>query len=358
MFRRLLQWAGLILLLVGCQGQRATMPKAVTGTMPPRSIPSSTVPPSVSANDIHDKEQTDRQMAEFLASNPGGIGYGLRGTYAETVPAASTTFRVTPGAPFIGEFFLRSGRDEEHSYGFLCLLDYIQVPFSHKANRYEVREGISEGDAVGIPVEINVEGEGLHDVVVVFQEDPSLPGPAGSDSFQNRTLRDVNFARSSISIAGAVAAPHVDYLRPPSHGPYHDALPGFIVSDLQEPRGPQGGWHIWTEANAEAGKTLEFYLHLGREQDQRYAVVEFVDFEQVPIYYEGKAHIPLFILSQASTWHTMPVQIPVPAKPGKHELRILAIGEPFARLDALSDAEQDGLTPRPYSSARILLQVE
>jgi hypothetical protein len=103
---------------------------------------------------------------------------------------------------------------------------------------------------------------------------------------------------------------------------------------------------------------LDFFLHIGSQQDRKHAVVAFLDLEQVPICYDGKALTPLYVLSRASTWHAIPVQISVPTGLGQYELRILAIGEPFARLDVLSHAEQDSLSPYPPSSARILLRVE
>jgi hypothetical protein len=47
-----------------------------------------------------------------------------------------------------------------------------------------------------------------------------------------------------------------------------------------------------------------------------------------------------------------------PRQPGRYELRLLAIGEPFTRLDLLSGGERASLTAYPQSSPRILLEVK
>ena len=98
-------------------------------------------------------------------------------------------------------------REHAHGYGLLCLLDKLQEPCSQEAARFQLHEGIAFGDAVMVPITVTVTGEGLHDLLVVFQEDPFLPGPAGYDSFQDRTLPNVRFARASLSVEGSVAAP-------------------------------------------------------------------------------------------------------------------------------------------------------
>ena len=122
-------------------------------------------------------------------------------------------------------------------------------------------------------------------------------------------------------------------------------------------QGRPGAGLIWTETRAPAGM-LDFYLHVGREEEHRYGVVAFVDFEQVPIHHGGEVHTPLYVHSPAGEWRSMPVSIPVPAEPGEYELRIVMVGEPHARLDVLTLAEQDALSPYPHSSARVLLRVE
>jgi hypothetical protein len=346
---RLLLWIGVILTLTACQANQA---------VPPEVIPSSTLPPDVEAGDLYVNEETERKMAELRASKPGGITLGIRSTYEEMVPDSYTTFRVKQGQPFLGEFFLRSAKQEKHSYIFLCLLDHIQIPCSPGEKLFQFVEEVTDGDTIEIPIQIPIQDEGLHDLIVVYQEDPYLAGPVGSGSFQDRTLRDLNQMRASISVNGLATVPYLDYEEPPGQSGYGSIPRGFVASGLKDPRGPQGGWIIWTEDTAEAGELFDFFLHFDSAQDRKYALVAFIDFQQVPIYVNGGPRLPLYIQTHASTWHPMPVQIRAPRQPGRYELRLLAIGEPFTRLDLLSGGERANLTDYPQSSPRILLEVK
>ena len=98
---RLLRWIGVILILAGCQADK---------TVPPEVIPSSTLRPGVKADDLYVNEETERRMAELMASKPGGIRVGIHGTYEEMVPDSYTTFRLKQGQPFLGEFLLHSAK--------------------------------------------------------------------------------------------------------------------------------------------------------------------------------------------------------------------------------------------------------
>ena len=347
---RLLLWIGVILILAGCQADK---------TVPPEVIPSSTLRPGVKADDLYVNEETERRMAELMASKPGGIRVGIHGTYEEMVPDSYTTFRLKQGQPFLGEFLLHSAKQERHSYIFLCMLDHVQTPCSLSGESFRFTEGVSGGDdVVRIPIQIPIDGEGLHDLVVVYQEDPYLAGPVGSGSFQDRTLRDLKQMRAVISVDGLATVPQLAYEEPPGQPGYESIPHGFAASDLEDPRGPQGGWTIWTETTAEAGELFDFFLHFDSTQDRKYALVAFTDFQQVPIYVKGKPRLPLYVQVRASTWHPMPVQIRAPRQPGRYELRLLAIGEPFTRLDLLSGGEEATLSAYPQSSSRILLEVE
>ena len=312
----------LIVGVVACRGQPADTSPAMAGATRPAVIPRGTVPPGIDGAALYVREgSTHQQAVDFFTLNPGGISYGLRGTYGQMVPGAASTFFLSQDEPFRGEFYLHSGLEHAHDYGLLCLLDYIQVPCSPGAARFQMHEGIAFGDAVMVPIAARVTGEGLHDLLVVFQEDPFLPlpvgegpllpGPAGYDPSQDRTLPNVRFARASLSVEGSVAAPEGAYIQGDRHLD-DEKLPGFVPSDRAEPRGggPARGWIIWIETQAPAGGMLNFYLHVGREEERRYGVVAFVDFAQVPIHYGDEEHIPLYVHSPAGEWQSVPVPSP------------------------------------------------
>ena len=340
----------MILTLTACQADQA---------LPPEVIPSSTLPPGVEAGDLYVNEETERKMAELMASKPGGTTVGIRSTYEQMIPDSYTTFWVKQGQPFLGEFFLRSAKQEKHSYIFLCLLDHIQIPCSPGEKLFQFVEEVTDGDTIEIPLQIPIQDRGLHDLTVVYQEDPYLAGPVGSGSFQDRTLRDLNQMRASISVGGLATVPELTYEEPSGQPGYKSIACGFTPSDLENPRGPQGGWIIWTGTTAKAGELFDLFLHFDSTQDRKYALAAFVDFRQVPIYVDGEPRLPLYVQTQASTWHPMPVQIRAPRQPGRYELRLLAIGEPFTRLDLLSGGERSNLMDYPpLSSPRILLEVE
>lgn len=350
MIGRLLKTIGVALLLAGCQVGKTGLPAA---------IPSSTVPPGVEAHALYLNEEAERRMAEVRASRPGGTTVGIRATYEEMVPDSHFLFRVKQGHPFVGQFRLRSSRQEAHSYICLCLFDHVQIPCSPGEAPFQYTEEVTDGDAIEVAIEIPIQDEGLHDLVVIYQEDPYLAGPVGSGSFQDRTLHDVKQMRASISLAGLATFPQLTYREPPGQPGYESIGRGFVASELEDPRGSQGGWKIWTETTARAGELFGFSLHFADAQDRKYAVVAFIDFRQVPIYVDGEAQLPFYVQARASTWHRMPVQIRAPEQPGRYEFRVVAIAEPFTQLDLLSGGEKASLMDLPpLSSPRILLEVQ
>ncbi len=347
MILRLFQWIGLVLVLAACRAN---------GSEPQGLIPRSTLPPGVEADALYVDQEAERQGIELMAANPGGLGLGFHGTYGEIVPSFYTTFRVHKGSPFIGEFRLRSGKLEEHSYVLLCLFDYVQIPCSPQADPFRFVQGVGQGDVVPVPLQVPIDDEGLHDLIVLYQEDPYLVGPVGS-SLPDRTLQDLYEMRANVSVEGQVTSPTLSYVEP-SGQPGQGSIPyGCVPTDeLENAVDERGGWIIWTETSAQAGEFVDFFLHFDNPQDHNYAVVAFVDFQQVPIYFDEVPHLPLYVQTRASTWHTLPVRIRAPEQPGRYEFRLIALAEPYAWLDSLPDGK--ALTDFPKSSPRILLEVE
>lgn len=351
MHRRILPWILFALLLAACQVSKATESEIIPGI---------TIPPGARADALYDNTQREQQSKAILTASPGGLSIGMRGTYEEMVPDSYTAYRIRPGFPFMGEYYLRSGKLEPHSYVFLCLLDYVQTPCDPDAALFQFVENIAMGDVIRIPLQLFMDREGIHDVVVLHQADPYLPGPIGYVGFEDRTLRDMDEFRANVFANDATTAPVVHYMEPTSNRPGNRSITyAFKETD---PKGWQGSpdtsWPLWTEATAKAGELFNADLHFDGDRDRRYAIVAFIGFQQVPIYVQGEPHLPLFVQTQEATWQTMPIQLRAPELPGSYELRLVALGEPFTPLDALPPEKHPNSLPNPRSSTRILLRVE
>ena len=345
MNRRLLNLIGCVLILAACQQNIAK----------PETLPDGTTTTGIGSDAIAIDEEAEREGAELMARHPGGIAVGFYGTNEEIMPNYYTTFRIQKEHPFVGEFRLRSGKLEEHSYIFLCLLDYLQIPCNPQADMTQLWKGVDLGDEVRIPLYFFVGDGDFHDLVVLYQEDPYLAGPIGSGSFQDRTLRDFNEMRANISVDGRTTSPSLLFIEPNGQSG-HGSIPyGCVVEEAPTNSDEHGGWRLLTETTAQAGDYFDLFLHFDGDTDRKHAVTAFIDFRQIPIYYDGELHTPLYVQTRAETLHILPIRFRAPDLPGNYELRIIAMAEPFAWLDSLPDGKE--LTAFPKSSPRILLKV-
>lgn len=347
MHKRILQWILLILILTACQVSKGADQEIILR---------STILPDVYPAALDDNTE---QKQKSVAGPPGWIQTGMRGADEDMVSDSHTTYHIRRGLPFIGEYYLRSGKLEPHSYVFLCLLDYVQIPCNPDAEPFQFVENIGEGDVARILLQLAMDEEGIHDVVVLHQADPYLPGSVGYDESLDRTQRDMGQFRSNVLVNAIATAPPVQYITPASSQPGDRSIESFVVSDPRSQQGsPNTGWPLWTEATAKAGELFDVDLHFDGDMDRRHAVVALIDFQQAPIFVKGETHLPLFVETKEATWQSMSIRLRAPELPGNYELRFVTLGEPFAVLDSLPPGKNPNALASPQSSPRILLRVE
>jgi hypothetical protein len=106
MHKRILQWILLILILTACQVSKGADQEIILR---------STILPDVYPAALDDNTE---QKQKSVAGPPGWIQTGMRGADEDMVSDSHTTYHIRRGLPFIGEYYLRSGKLEPHSYVF------------------------------------------------------------------------------------------------------------------------------------------------------------------------------------------------------------------------------------------------
>ncbi len=303
-----------------------------------------------------------RSASELLAEtealadeNPGGV-VGIVATWEEQYKQGEFLYITAPGQPFIGAFRLGVVNFPEPVALLLtCLLDFIQVPCEPDAPKVQ-RVTLESNQLLSVPIRLAGLTEGLHDLVVVVWQDIS-GSPA--DDYDARLIFYQKAVRVSIA-AGGSAEPR-DIRFQPMPMPFHVfGFGGIALSDRKHPWDPYGGFPPFTYVQAQPGDTLDLYLHVFNAYDFRldYAISAFLDYEQVPLIYNGSPHVPLYVSAKAQGWYPLRVQVAAPVEVGNHELVILAESFPQARVD-LERVVYPGvpLTLDLWSSNRVLMEV-
>lgn len=302
----------------------------------------------------------EEKIRAIASEHPGGIFYGILGSPDQEVAESHFVFRTKVGQPFIGQFHLWSDRLVPHTYVLTCMLDYQQILCTPDSPITQTRS-LSPDEEWYVPLQIPIETAGVHDLLVVFQEDPRRDG--ANERGGDRTSCDLEAARVNIIAGASDEHPPIRYQslsERPTTGRWGS---GFIVSDREDPSVPQGGWQCWTNASVQAGQELQFYLHFDNRDEQvfRYAAVAFIDLTQVPIKVRGTAHPVIFARAKPKVWQTLAGTVQMPQGTGRHEFRVLGTVEPYIILDENHPDFPVDSSPEAllwvYSSSRVRLDV-
>ncbi|RKY40114.1 MAG: hypothetical protein DRP85_09200 [Candidatus Makaraimicrobium thalassicum] len=315
----------------------------------------------------------EEKIRAVAAEHPGGITYGILGGPDSKAAESPFVFRTEVGQPFIGQFRLWSARLVPHTYVLTCMLDYRQISCSPDSPITQTRS-LSSDEAWYVPLQIPIEAAGVHDLLVVFQEDQDRDDT--NERGADRTSRDLEAARVNI-IAGASnehsSVRYQTLSERPTTGRWQS---GFIVSDREDPSVVQavpnsvtlpddleGGWQYWTNSSSQAGQELQLYLHFDNrdEQEFTYAAMAFIDFIQIPIKVKETVYPVIFTRAKPKVWQTLTATVQMPQRIGRHEFRVLGIVEPYIILDENHpDFPVDGSLGAilwVYSSSRVCVDV-
>jgi len=85
----------------------------------------------------------------------------------------------------------------------------------------------------------------------------------------------------------------------------------------------------WITETVGQDQTLDYYIHLGNDEhpDVPYAVVAFLDWQQVPIAANGKETV--FGVIEKGGRLTLPAEVQIPSTGHVHELQIVYIVDPY-----------------------------
>jgi hypothetical protein len=111
----------------------------------------------------------------------------------------------------------------------------------------------------------------------------------------------------------------------------------FYISESAELVEKNGGILIWLTTHARQGEMIDFYIHFTYDEiqfpdDRPMAAMAFINYEQVPIYVDGKAHLPLYVQRKKGTWQSIAVQVRAPDQPGIYEFVIVVHDYAYPRL--------------------------
>lgn len=300
---------------------------------------------------IDDRLELSRRI---MQQHPNGTATLIYSAPSEEKAGSDSTYRVETGRPFFGQFWLLNAyQDQPHAFAISCLLDYIQVPCAVNEPASYIKS-LDPMEELLLTLEIPVSQEGLHDLVILSVKDAFRD--RDDENAYSRTVNNPKSSRVNLLVGGLSTPP-----TPPIENVA--ALPaigrlggGFLVSPLAQPLEGQRRTAAWTHDTVQANELFDFYVHLANPLPDPLdlAVLAFIDYEQVPIYRQGEPRTPLYVKSHAGVWQPVSAQVRAPSKPGIYEFMVVAMAEPFSRLEADSKYP---IIASTRSSARIRLEV-
>ena len=99
-------------------------------------------------------------------------------------------------------------------------------------------------------------------------------------------------------------------------------------------------------AEAQAEEWLEYYIHIGAHPNgtqNRFAVMAFLDYEQIPI--DGEDQWVLYADMLPGTQATVPARLQAPEEPGIYELMLIYVYNPFSMLEEPALGDNRRATP-------------
>lgn len=259
---------------------------------------------------------------------------------------------------FGGEFFYQGLDVDASEVVFSCLVDFKQTPCSPGAPMAQ-RFSIPEDQRIIIPIEFSPFPEGLHDVAIIYWLDPYKD----DEDERLRSQENVIAWRMSVAVNGSTASPGIDYpIFESTQAAF--AAKGIYVSNTTDILDPEyGGVYVQYDLRAKAGQLVDFYLHIDNIAaiDVDYALTGLINYQQVPLIWQGKAYTPLYTRAKAYAWQTAKISIRAPTEPGTYEFQVTSVLMPFAHLDRFRYYVDQIITPITLyfpSSVRMRLIVE
>jgi len=283
-----------------------------------------TVPSNVSAKDIYIDYETLETIRSIGEQHPGGVSAGFYATYDERFSDTFDAFHVANGEPFVGQARIWNADPNPHDFAALCLLNYVQVPCTPESPTPHFQH-FAANEEVFLPIELPELEDGRQDFEMLIVRDPYRD--IDEPDLQHRSETFSISPNCLLYVGESTQPPHIEQIfptpKPILRG--HDVM--FFISELAEPLEEHGGILIWLSTSARPGEMIDFYIHFNGEEtpfpDGRSMVaMAFIDYEQSPLYVNGKPHLPLYVRRKKGTWQPTAVQIRAPDQPGIYEFLV------------------------------------
>lgn len=315
-------------------------------------MPTATIPPGVQPEDMRTEIVESARAIGLQHSN--GVSSGLFATYEEQFEDSFHSCHVASGEPFLGRGWLLSTAFEPRDFAVLCWVDYIQAPCNPDWDRVHYVQ-LESGEDIFFPITISGLKDGVHDVQFLAVRDPYLGIDA--DDLQERSETLTASPSRNLYVGTSGFPPRVESIAPATKTPLPVLDITFFISKKAEPIETQGV-EIWLSETAQPKEFVEFYIHFNGQDDPNdtlMAVMAFVNYEQVPLYIDGTAHLPLYVQRKARTWQPVAVQLRVPDQVDVYEMLIIVRSYAHRQLEV--EGRYIGNVSE-YSSQRVRLKVQ
>jgi hypothetical protein len=296
------------------------------------SVATVTPPPGKTSDEINIDWETIEWSKSMAASHSGGMSVGIYAAYKNSYPAWHSTFYAAADDEFRANISVLNGDHQPRQVAIICLLDHHQVPCTPNASLEMVVE-MAANEHQLIPVTLKELTPGFHDFDVLAIRDPYMD--IRSDNLEGReTTLDI-YKYSNLFVDGMTHTPSVEAVVPETK--QRSEFAGlFYVSPTADLFDDTGLIPYWLEWEGQAGDLFDFYLHFSGSFDQDGEIISlkaFINYEQIPLYYQGKAQVPLYVQRKASHWQLLPVQIQLPPEPGVYEFYMAGRSSTFQPVE-------------------------
>lgn len=288
--------------------------------------------------------------------NPSEIGLGFvrpedRNAQSSQLPQ-NDELRISNGQPLSLDLVLISGKDA--TFLMTALVDYQQTPFTLDGQPGLLHEiDIIAGKALYIPVQVNVDGPGAHDLIFAAFRDP-YNRPMDQD-FRDKD-QCLFGSRRTVVIVGDDEQP-IRSMKPDAEGnpppvgvdwgvPFLFTNPGD-----SHPTSPEGQMSLTGQAKPGEAFVYKIWMsNLGSTNPAPvdYALVQFLNFRQVN--FNGKDVYVVHL--DANQEAIVENNLELPAKAGLNEIQIVYLHDPYKSL-----LRGEVLTPFVYSSPCLGIEV-
>lgn len=243
-----------------------------------------------------------------------------------------------------GTLWLHSDLPKTETYALVALVDYIQAPVvvsetSRSAHIVQVKpHSRAKVDfALTIPSQ-----EGRHKLALLIFQAPETHRL--DDKFRFLTDGMCFYQVLDVVIGDDEIFPTVVYQQAPEtkSNVSQVEFSGILIN-----RDAHNNRTAWLTETVHSQQTLTYYVHLGNDGRSRvpYALIAFLDWQQIPVAGEGSEAFSGFIEEGGRL--TLPAEVRIPSEGSAHELQVIYVPDPNGPIDHVIPSLRVGLVQTP-----------